>query len=320
MKRLSAVLSALFFASASLAHAQSAQWPTKPVRVIVPLAPGGSVDTVARLVSARLSEKYGQQFVVDNRGGGGSTLGIGMVARATPDGYTLLMMSSAFSATPALYKLSYDPLKDIAPIALMADGPMFLAVHPGVKAANLKEFIALAKAKPGSISYGSAGAGSSTHLATELFMQMSGTSMLHVPYKGIGAALTDLLGGQIQLYIAPGAALLQYVATGKLRVVAATGEKRSRELPDVQTVNELVPGYIADFWYGFGAPGGTPKAIIAQLNAELGRILAQPELQKRLRSFDLDAAHSTPEEFSRRIAREVATWTQVVKTANISLE
>ena len=297
-----------------------AAWPDKPVRLIVPLAPGGSVDTVARLVAAQLSEKFGQQFVVDNRSGAGATVGIAIVARANPDGYTLLMMSSSFVASPALYKLPYDPVRDIAPIALMAAGPMFLAVHPGVKAGNLKEFIALARARPGSLNYGSAGTGSSTHLATELFRQMANINVVHVPYKGIGPAIIDLLGGQIQFYIAPGAGLLPYTSTGKLRLLAATGEQRSRDLPEVPAVNEVVPGYSAEFWYALGAPAGTPRAIIATLNQEVARVLKQPELQKRLRTFDLEATHSTPEEFARRITREIGMWSQVARNAGISME
>jgi tripartite-type tricarboxylate transporter receptor subunit TctC len=303
------------------AQAQTRQWPDKPVRLIVPLAPGGSVDTVARLVAAQLSEKYGQQFVVDNRAGAGATVGIALAARASPDGYTLLMMSSAFTASPALYKhLPYDPVKDIAPVALMAAGPMFLAVNPAVKAANLKEFIALARAKPGSLNYGSAGTGSSTHLASELLRQMANINVVHVPYKGIGAAIADLLGGQIQFYIAPGAGLLPYASAGRLRLLAATGEHRSRDLPEVPAMNEVVPGYTAEFWYGLGAPGGTPKAIIATLSQEVARVLKQPELQKRLRTFDLDAAYATPDEFAQRIVREIAMWSKVARDANISLE
>jgi tripartite-type tricarboxylate transporter receptor subunit TctC len=308
------------FCMASATKLRAAQWPVKPVRLIVPLAPGGSVDTVARLVAARLSDKFGQQFVVDNRPGAGATVGITLVARANPDGYTLLMMSSAFAANPALYKLPYDPVKDIAPVGLMAAGPMFLAVHPAVKAASLKEFIALARASPGALNYGSGGTGSATHLATELFRQMTHTSLVHVPYKGIGAAIADLLGGQIQFYIAPGAGLLPYTSTNRLRLLAVTGEQRSRDLPEVPAINELVPGYAADFWYGLGAPSGTPKEIITLLNQELAQILKQPDLLKRLRTFDLEPAHAAPEDFTRRIAREMAMWAKVVKAANIRLE
>ena len=310
----------LALAVASVAQAQSGKWPEKPVRIIVPLAPGGSVDIVARMVAARLTEKFGEQFVVDNRPGAGTTLGVTITARANPDGYTIIMMSSAFAGSAALYKLPYDPLKAIAPIGLIAAGPMFLALHPSVKAGSIKEFIELARAKPGALNYGSGGIGTSTHLATELFRQMTHTDLVHVPYKGIGAAIADLLGGQIQFYIAPGAGLLPHANAGKLRLLAATGEQRSSEMPDLPTIAETVPGYSAIFWYGLGVPERTPKPIIALLNQEIARILKLPEVLKRLRTYDLEPAHATSEEFSRRIAREIAMWSKVVKTGNIKAE
>ncbi len=318
-KYLALVLGMLAVATSAV-QAQAIKWPEKPVRMIVPLSPGGSVDTVARMVAARLTEKFGEQFVVDNRPGAGATVGIGLVARANPDGYTLLMMSSAFASNAALYKLPYDPIKDITPIGLIASGPMFLAVHPSVKAGTLKEFVALARAKPGSLNYGSGGTGSSTHLATELFRQMTNTQLVHVPYKGIGAAMADLLGGQIQFYIAPGAGLLPHIATNKLRLLAVTGEQRSRDLPEVPAIAELVPGYTAEFWYGLGVAAGTPKEIIGTLNQELARILKQADFLKRLRTFDLEPAPSTSAEFSRRIIREIAMWSKVTKAANIRAE
>jgi tripartite-type tricarboxylate transporter receptor subunit TctC len=192
------LLSLALAAGMAGAQAQTEKWPRKPVRIIVPLAPGGSVDIVARMIAARLTEKFGEQFVVDNRPGAGATVGIALAARANPDGHTILMMSSAFTSNTALYKLPYDPVRDIAPVSLIAAGPMFVAVHPAVKAASFKEFIELARAKPGSLNYGSGGTGSSTHLATELLRQMTQTSFVHVPYKGIGPAVADLIGGQIQ--------------------------------------------------------------------------------------------------------------------------
>ena len=320
MQKYLAWVLGIFAVATSAVQAQAIKWPEKPVRMIVPLSPGGSVDTVARMVAARLSEKFGEQFVVDNRPGAGATVGIALVARANPDGYTLLMMSSAFASNAALYKLPYDPIKDITPIGLIASGPMFLAVHPSVKAGTLKEFVALARAKPGSLNYGSGGTGSSTHLATELFQQMTNTQLVHVSYKGIGAAMADLLGGQIQFYIAPGAGLLPHIATNKLRLLAVTGEQRSRDMPEVPAIAELVPGYTAEFWYGLGVAAGTPKEIIGMLNQELARILKQADFLKRLRTFDLEPAHSTAEEFSRRITREIARWSKVIKAANIRAE
>ena len=320
MGRIIGALLLALAAAVPASQAQSAKWPEKPVRVIVPLAPGGSVDTIARMVGTKLSEKFGEQFVVDNRPGAGTTTGVTITARANPDGYTIIMLSSAFPASAALYKLPYDPVKAIAPIAMVAAGPMFLAVNPSVKAANLKEFIELARAKPGALNYGSGGVGSSTHLATELFRQMSNTDVVHVPYKGIGAALNDLIGGQIQFYLAPAAALFPYAKAGRLRLLAVSGEQRSPELPELPTIGELVPGYSATFWYGLGAPAGTPKQIISLLNQEVARILKQPDISTRLRAYDLEPAHSTPEEFSRRIAREIDMWSKVIKTGNIKPE
>ena len=249
----------------------------------------------------------------------GTTIGTAIVARADPDGYTIMMLSPAFASSAVLYKLPYDPVKAIAPIVMVADGPMFLAMHPGVKAGNLKEFIELARAKPGTLNYGSGGIGSSTHLATELFRQMTGTDLVHVPYKGIGAAISDLIGGQIQFYIAPAAAVFPHVETGRLRIIAVTGEQRAQVMPEVPAITELVPGYTATFWYGLAAPAGTPKAIIASLNEEVAHILKQPEVQKRLRGYSLEPTHSTPAGFARRIARDITMWSKVVKTGNIKV-
>ncbi len=288
--------------------------------MVVPLAPGGSVDIVARMVAARLAEEFGQQFVVDNRTGAGGTIGAAIVARAAPDGYTVMVVSSGFPASAALYKLPYDSIKDITPIAMIAAGPLFLTVHPSVKAANLKEFIGLAREKPGSLNYGSGGIGSSTHLATELFRQMSKTDITHIPYKGIGAAIADLLSGQIQLYFAPGPAVFPHIAVDRLRVIAVTSEQRSPARPDLPAISELVPGYSATFWYGMGVPAGTPMQIVSRLNQALARILKQPSVQERLRTDGLEPAHSTPEEFARLIARDIAMWSKVVKAGNIKVD
>jgi len=308
-------------ATPGVAQQQASKWPEKPVRIIVPLAPGGSVDVVARLVAGKLGESYGQQFVVDNRTGAGGTIGAAIVARANPDGYTVLMMSPGYSGSAALYpKLPYDPVKDIAAVGMIAAGPMFLAAHPSVKASHIKDFIELLRASPVALKYGSGGVGTSTHLATELLRQMTKTDAVHVPYKGIGAAISDLLGGQIQFYIAPGVALLPHANAGRLKLLAITGEQRSPEFPDLPTVSEVVPGYAAGFWYGFGVPAGTPRHVIAQLNHELARVVTLPDVVKRLRVDDLRPAPTTPEGFARVIAQEIATWSRVVKAGNIKVE
>ena len=250
-------------------------------RVIVPLAPGGSVDTVGRLISARLSALLGQQFVIDNRPGAGTTIGTAIVTGAEPDGHTLLMMSGAFAGSAALYDLKDDPLKDIVPIALIASVPFWLIAHPMVPATNLKGLIELVRAKPGALNYGSGGRGSSTHLMMEHFRQMTKTSMVHIPYKGGGAAIGDLLSGRIQLYMAPGPVIMSHVKAGRLRALGVTSENRSAAMADVPAITEVVPGYVAAFPYGRGA-GRTSRQIINRLNATLGHILKEPENRTRV--------------------------------------
>lgn len=300
--------------------AQPAPWPNKPVRVIVPFAPGGSVDIIGRMTAARLAEKFGQQFITDNRTGAGGTIGANIAARANPDGYTLIILSSGFAASASLYKLSYDPLKDIIPVGMIAEGPLFLVAHPSVKASNIKAFVELARAGAAPLRYGSGGVGSSTHLATELFRQMTNVPLTHVPYKGVGAALVDLMGGQIHFYISPGAAVLPQISAGKLRLIAVTSAQRSPDMPDITAMAEAAPGYTATFWYGLAAPAGTPQTIIAAINEEIARLLKLPDVQKRLRGDDLRPAHGTPSAFGRRIADDIAMWARVVKAGDIKLE
>ena len=295
-------------------------WPEKPVRVVVPFPPGGSTDIVARMLAPRLSEEFGQQFIVDNRGGAGGTIGAEIVARANPDGYTIIVVASSYASSAALYKLPYDPVKGIAPISMITTGPLILAVNPSVKAANLKEFIELARAKPGALNFGSPGTGSAPHLATELFRQMTKTDMVHVPYKGDAPALADLLGGQIQFFISAPLVLVPQIKAGKLRALAVTTEQRSPVMPDLPAIGELVPGYSAITWFGMWAPAGTPREIVLRLNQSIARILKQPDVQERLRADGMEPAHFTPEEFTRFIAREIAKWSTVVKTGNIKID
>ncbi len=314
------VVLCVFVAALAQAQAQDSRWPQRPVRVIVPLAPGGSVDMVARLLSARLTEQFGQQFIVDNRSGGGGTIGMAIVARAQPDGHTLLMMSGAFASSAALYKLPYDPIKDFAPIARVAAGPLFLTVHPSVNAHTLAEFLDLARSKPTAINYGSGGTGTTTHLATEYLQQATGVRLTHVPYKGIGAAIGDLLSGQIQMYLSPGGAVLAHVKAGRLRVLAQTSEQRLPTMPELPAVAEAVPGFAAAFPYAMGAPSGTPQAIVSRLNAAIGRTLEQLEIIERLRALGLEPAHSTPQALLQSVQREIAIWTKVVKTGGIKVD
>lgn len=308
----------VLIALAAGAHAQ--KWPDKPVRIIVPFAPGGSVDIIGRMTAARFAEKFGQQFIVDNRTGAGGTIANAIVARANPDGYTLLMLSSGYAGSAALYKLAYDPVKDIVPVGMIAEGPMFLVAHPSVKAANAKDFVELARAATEPLRYGSGGIGTATHLAAEMLRQMAKMPLTHVPYKGVGAALADLMGGQIQFYISPGAAVLPQVSAGRLRLIAVTSAERTPDMPDLTALSEAVPGYSATFWYGLGVPAGTPPAVINVINQEIANMLKLPEVQKRLRGDDLRPAHNAPQAFGRRLASDIAMWAKVVKTGNIKVE
>ena len=317
---LTCALLLAFAATLPAAHAQTGKWPNKTVRMIVPLAPGGGTDIVARLFAARLTAEFGQQFVSDNRSGAGGTIGAEIAARANPDGYTLVTVPASYAANAALYKLPYDPVKGIAPVTMMTTGPLILTVHPSVPAASLKEFIALARAKPGSIAFGSSGSGSFSHLTAELFRQMSGTDMVHVPYKSAGPALIDLLGGQIQVFFGSGPSTGGHIRAGRLRGLAVTTAKRSPALPDLPAIGEVLPGYSADFWFGMWAPAGTPESVISALHQALVRILEQPDVLERLRTDGMDPVGSTPEEFARVIARDIATWSKVVKAGNIKVD
>ncbi|MGH8636316.1 MAG: tripartite tricarboxylate transporter substrate binding protein [Burkholderiales bacterium] len=302
------------------AHAQSGKWPEKTVRMIVPLAPGGGTDIVARLFASRLSAEFGQQFIVDNRSGAGGMIGAEIAARATPDGYTLITVPASYAANAALYKLPYDPVTGIAPITMITTGPLILTVHPSVPASSLKEFIALARAKAGSIAFGSSGTGSFSHLTAEMFRQMSKTEMVHVPYKGAGPVLVDLLGGQIQMFFGSGPSSAGHIRAGRLRGLAVTTPKRSPALPDLPAIGEVLPGYASEFWFGMWAPAGTPNQVVSQLNQALVRILQQPEMQERLRTDGMEAVGSSPADFARIIGRDIASWTRVVKAGNIKVQ
>jgi tripartite-type tricarboxylate transporter receptor subunit TctC len=319
MKRICALLVLALTAALPAAQAQTAKWPDRPVRIVVPVPPGGSTDRAARMLAARLSSEFGQQFVVDNRTGASGMIGAEIVARATPDGHTLAVVPATFAINAVLYKLPYDPVKGIAPISRIIAGPLVLAVHPSVKAGTLREFVDLARAKPGALSFGSSGAGSNLHLAGELFQQMTKVQMVHVPYRGEGPALADLLGGQIQLMFAGAGTVLPHMKTGKLRGLAVTSEQRSPAMPELPAISEMLPGYAASFWNGVWAPVGTPREIVLKLNQAIARFLKQPDVQDWMRSEAGEPAHSTPEEFARVIASEIATWSKVVKAGNIKV-
>jgi len=298
------------------AHAQQ-KYPNKPVRMIVPFVPGGGTDIVSRSIAAKLTEALGQSVVVDNRAGGGGTIGAETTVRAVPDGYTIIMVSGSYATNAALYKLPYDPVLDITPIALIGQTGFIVSVHPGVPVKSIKELIVLAKAKPGALNYGSTGTGGITHLATELFDLMAGTKMTHIPYKGTGAALTDLIGGQVQIMVGAMPSLVPQTKAGKVRGLAVTTLKRNSAVPDLPTVADSLPGYEAILWYGMWGPKGLPKDIVTRLNTEVARALALPDIRERLAAEGVDPDGGPPERLKEILARDVPKWTKVVKDANI---
>ena len=322
-----AVLAALGHASSALAaSAPPAQngYPTKPVRLIVAFPPGGSTDIIARLVGQRLSERLGQQVIIDNRGGAGGTIGTELAARATPDGYTLTMgTTSTHVIAPAAYSnLKYDPIKDFAPITLVASTPYLLVLNPGVKANSLKEFVALVKASPGKWNYASAGTGSTTHLAMEMLKSAAGLDITHVPYNGNGPAGTAVLGGQVQALFGSMPAVLPHAKSGKARPIAVGTAKRSPALPDVPTVAESgYPGFEVSLWLGFFAPKGTPIAIVNRLHSELVKIALSPEMKEQFERNGAESAHNASSiELERLIKAEIAKYSKVIKAANIKLD
>ncbi len=297
-----------------LAWAQT--YPTRPVRLIVGFTPSGATDILARLIGQWLSERLGQQFVIENRPGAGSNIGTEAVVRAPADGYTLLLVAPANAINATLYdRLNFNFIRDIAPVAGLIRVANVMEVNPSVPANTLPEFIAYAKANPGKINMASAGNGSQQHVAGELFKMMTGVSMVHVPYRGGGPALTDLLGGQVQLYFGTTASTIEYIRTGKLRALAVTTATRSQALPDVPTVGEFVPGYEASSWYGIGAPMGTPAEIVDKLNKEINAGLADPRIKARLADMGGTALTGPPAEFGKLIADETEKWGKVVKVS-----
>jgi len=293
------------------------QYPTRPVRVVVPFAPGGGSDITARVFSQKLAEGLGQQFIVDNRGGAGGLIGMEIVAKAPADGYTVMMMSASFSASAALHQPSWQPIKNIIPVAEFGTTPFVLVVHPSVKANSAKELIALAASKPNGQTYASTGTGGITHLATELFMNLTKIQMVHVPYKSTGAAMIDVLSGQAPIMIGSLLPVTPHIHAGKLRGLAVTTAKRWYSLPDIPPLGDTVPGYNVELWFGTMVPAGTPPAIIKQLNAVINKALESPEIKKNLEKDGMVPTGGTPEKFGERINKDYANWVKVVKSANI---
>jgi tripartite-type tricarboxylate transporter receptor subunit TctC len=297
--------------------AQAQQYPARPVRVVVPFAPGGAVDLVARTIAPRLTGALGQTVVVDNRGGAGGTIGTDIVAKARPDGHTLLVASMGVAVNAVLYpKLPYDTLKDLAPITTLGEQPNIVVVHPSVAARSVGELLALARAKPGQVTYGSGGVGSNSHLATVLLVQMAKADLLHVPYKGLGPAITELVGGQVQLVVSNVSTALPHVKSGRLRLLAVTSGRRFPLFPDTPTVSEAgVPGYESSGWYGMWVTAGTPQAIVGMLNRETTRILGDAVIREQFDAQGLQAIPTSPETFGKRLREEIRKWGPVVKAS-----
>jgi len=297
------------------AQADSAQgYPSRPIRLVVPFAPGGSTDIIARILAQKLTEAWNQQVVADNRPGAGGSIAAEIVAKAPPDGYTLLMTSSGISITPSIMKLGYDPRKDLLPVSLAVISPGVMVVHPSVPAKNVKELIALAKGKPGEVLYSSSGQGSGQHLSMEMFAQMTGTKLTHVPYKGTAPSITDVVAGRISVTIASVISTRAFFDSGKLRVLAVVAPKRTPALPQYPTVAESgVPGFGFDNWYGLFAPGTMPKALAQRIQQEVAKSVNSPDAQKLLIGQGLDPIGNTPDEFAKMYIDEMNRWAKVAK-------
>jgi tripartite-type tricarboxylate transporter receptor subunit TctC len=295
------------------------RWPERSVKIIVPFAPGGSTDIIARLIGSKLTEEYAQQFLIENRPGAGGTIGAEQAVKASPDGYTFAIVPSSYVTNAALYKLPYHPSKGIAPIAQIVSYPVILVINPMVPANNLREFLELARSKPLSLNIGSPGTGSSPHLVAELFQQKSGTKFVHIPYKGDAPALSDLIAGQIQALFVSGSVALPNLKAGKLRALGVSTVDRSSVLADAPAIGEVIQGFSAGIWIGMFAPVGTSREIVQKVNQSIAKILKIPEFQDRLRSDGTEPAYSSAEDFGRLIDREVKMWSEVVTLGNISL-
>jgi tripartite-type tricarboxylate transporter receptor subunit TctC len=296
-------------------------WPSKPIRYIVPFPPGAFNDTLARIMSAELPKALGQPVLVENRPGGNTIIGTEAAAKSPPDGYTLFGAALPFSVIQSLYKLSFDVTKDFVPITLAGTTPNLLVANPNVPVNSVKELIAAAKAKPGGFNYASTGNGSSNHLSFELFKSMTGTDITHIPYKGSAPAVTDMIGGQVQLMFDNTPNVLPQVRAGKLKALAVSSKKRSSLAPEVPTVDEAgVPGYDVTVWFGILAPAGTPKEIVTRLNTEMVKIMRSPEITDRFNKAGVDVVASSSEYFSEFLKSEVARWAKVVQDANIKAD
>ena len=320
MNRSITCLTALMCAGAS-GFAFGQTYPTKAVRIIAPFAPGGGTDLIARVTAQKMTEALGQQVIVDNRPGAGGVLGAELGAKAPPDGYTFTLIAGSYAVNPSLFKLAFDPVNDITPVIQLSQGPFLIVVHPSLPVKTTRELIALAKAKPGQLTFASSGAGSITQLATELFADMAGIKMIHVPYKGTGPALTDTMAGQVQILFGSVAATLPQMSSGRLRAIAVTTAKRIAAAPEIPTVAESgLKGYEVILWHGLIAPKGLPKPILDRVNGDLNKALKSKEMQDRLSGDGVSAAGGTPEQFGTLIKNDIALWRKVVQKAGVKAE
>ena len=321
MRLLHALLSAIPICLA-VTPAGAQTYPSKPIRMIVPFAPGGGTDILARIIGQQLADAWGQPVNVENRAGASGNLGTELVARSAPDGHTLVMAINTHAVNASLYsKLPFDPVKDFTPVILVATTANILVVHPSVPANTVQELIALAKAQPGKLNYASGGSGTTSHLAAELFKTMAGVEMTHVPYKGGGAAYTDLISGQVQLYFVGIPGTVQYLKAGRLRALGVTTPRRSPAAPEVPTIAEAgLPGFSATTWWGILAPAGTPQPVIARIDQEVARILKMPEVRAKLDAQGFEPVASTPESFAAFMRSEVELWGKAVKASGARAE
>jgi tripartite-type tricarboxylate transporter receptor subunit TctC len=312
---------AALFGTASAGYAQTPSYPSKPIRFLVGFPPAGTNDIVARAVAQKVSENVGQSIVVENRGGANTAIATELGAHAAPDGYTILLNAPGHATNPALIKLAFDPMRDFAFITLLAEAPNLLVVHPSLPARNVKELIAVSKKHPGEINYGSSGIGTTVHLSGELFQYMTGVKWVHIPYKGGGPAVVELIAGQTQIYFGNMPTVIGHARAGKLRPLAVTSSKRSAAEPNIPTVAESgVPGFDVTAWYGVSAPAKTPRAIIDKLHAEFVRALKSPDLRDRLVAQGADPAGTTPEQYTAFVQNEITKWGKVIKAAGIKGE
>jgi tripartite-type tricarboxylate transporter receptor subunit TctC len=318
---LSRVLLAAAATFAASAQVLAQQYPAKPVKLIVPFAPGGGSDVIGRFMAQRLTAALGQQVFVENRAGAGGVIGVEAGLKSPPDGYTLMLIPSSYTAYPSIYKLKFDPIGDLAPIIQISQGPLLVVVHPSLPVRTTQDLIALARSRPGTLNFASPGLGTTLQLATELFANMAGIKLNHVPYKGTGPALADAIAGHTDLYFSGIAAALPHVRSGRLRAIAVTTTQRVAAAPDVPTVAESgVPDYEVVVWYGLGGPKGLPRAIVERINSEVTTALTSREVEEQLQNDGLSPAGGTPEQFLARIKREIEVWRKVVKDAGVKAE